>query len=34
MAEWRSNGGIAERGAVSERAVQKHLTSIFAKLGL
>ena len=34
MAEGRSNGGIAERLCVSERAVQKHVTSIFAKLGL
>jgi DNA-binding NarL/FixJ family response regulator len=34
MAEGRSNQGIAERLAVSERAVQKHITSIFAKLEL
>ena len=34
MAEGRSNGGIAVRLCVSERAVQKHITSIFAKLGL
>jgi DNA-binding NarL/FixJ family response regulator len=34
MAEGRSNQGIAERLEVSERAVQKHITSIFAKLGL
>jgi DNA-binding NarL/FixJ family response regulator len=34
MAEGHSNGGIAERLGVSERAVQKHITSIFAKLGL
>jgi DNA-binding NarL/FixJ family response regulator len=34
MAEGRSNQGIAERLGVSERAVQKHITSIFAKLGL
>jgi DNA-binding NarL/FixJ family response regulator len=34
MAEGRSNQGIAERLQVTERAVQKHITSIFAKLGL
>jgi DNA-binding NarL/FixJ family response regulator len=34
MAEGRSNQGIAERLEVSERAVQKHITSIFSKLGL
>jgi DNA-binding NarL/FixJ family response regulator len=34
MAEGRSNGGIAERLDVSERAVQKHITSIFRKLDL
>jgi DNA-binding NarL/FixJ family response regulator len=34
MAEGRSNQGIAERLGVSERAVQKHITSIFSKLGL
>jgi DNA-binding NarL/FixJ family response regulator len=34
MAEGRSNQGIAERLGVSERAVQKHITSIFAKLDL
>jgi DNA-binding NarL/FixJ family response regulator len=34
MAEGRSNRGIAERLAVSERAVQKHITSIFSKLGI
>jgi DNA-binding NarL/FixJ family response regulator len=33
-AEGRSNRGIADRLAVSERAVQKHLTGVFAKLGL
>jgi len=34
VAEGRSNRGIAERLAVSERAVQKHVTSIFLKLEL
>jgi DNA-binding NarL/FixJ family response regulator len=34
MAEGRSNQGIADRLGVSERAVQKHITSIFGKLGL
>ena len=34
MAEGRSNGGIAERLDVSERAVQKHITSVFRKLNL
>jgi DNA-binding NarL/FixJ family response regulator len=34
VAEGRSNKGIGERLAVSERAVQKHVTSIFAKLEL
>jgi DNA-binding NarL/FixJ family response regulator len=34
VAEGRSNKGIAERLAVSERAVQKHVTSIFATLEL
>jgi DNA-binding NarL/FixJ family response regulator len=34
MAEGRSNQGIAERLGVSERAVQKHVASIFDKLGL
>jgi DNA-binding NarL/FixJ family response regulator len=32
MAEGRSNPGIAERLGVSERAVKKHITSIFEKL--
>ena len=34
MAEGRSNQGIAERLDISERAVQKHATSIFDKLEL
>jgi DNA-binding NarL/FixJ family response regulator len=34
MAEGRSNSGIAERLDVTERAVQKHITSIFRKLRL
>lgn len=34
VAEGRSNKGIGERLGVSERAVQKHVTSIFAKLEL
>jgi DNA-binding NarL/FixJ family response regulator len=34
MAEGRSNRGIASRMVVSERAVEKHVTSIFSKLGL
>jgi DNA-binding NarL/FixJ family response regulator len=34
MAEGRSNSGIAERLGITERAVQKHITSIFAKLAL
>ena len=34
VAEGRSNQGIAERLEITERAVQKHVTSIFGKLGL
>jgi DNA-binding NarL/FixJ family response regulator len=34
MAEGRSNHGIAEQLVVTERAVEKHVTSIFAKLNL
>jgi len=34
MAEGRSNGAIAGRIAVSERAVEKHISNIFSKLGL
>jgi len=34
MAEGRSNSAIAGRLRVSERAVEKHIGSIFSKLGL
>ncbi|MGH3211118.1 MAG: LuxR C-terminal-related transcriptional regulator [Trebonia sp.] len=34
MAEGRSNSAIAERYFVSERAVEKHISNIFSKLGL
>jgi DNA-binding NarL/FixJ family response regulator len=34
MAEGRSNAAIAETMVVTERAVEKHVTSIFGKLGL
>lgn len=34
MAEGRSNQGIAERLVISERGVEKHVTSILDKLGL
>jgi DNA-binding NarL/FixJ family response regulator len=34
MAEGRSNNAIAESMVVTERAVEKHVTSIFSKLGL
>jgi DNA-binding NarL/FixJ family response regulator len=34
MAEGRSNHAIAETLVVTERAVEKHVTSIFGKLGL
>jgi DNA-binding NarL/FixJ family response regulator len=34
MAEGRSNEGIARRMVVTERAVEKHVTSIFVKLRL
>jgi DNA-binding NarL/FixJ family response regulator len=34
IAEGRSNHGIAERLVISERAVEKHVTSIFGKLRL
>ena len=34
MAEGRSNAGIAQRLSVTEKAVQKHINSIFTKLDL
>jgi DNA-binding NarL/FixJ family response regulator len=34
VAEGRSNKGIGERLVITERAVQKHVTSIFMKLNL
>ena len=34
MAEGRSNGAIADRIFVSERAVEKHISNIFTKLNL
>ncbi|MGN6168323.1 MAG: response regulator [Solirubrobacteraceae bacterium] len=34
MAEGRSNHAIATRLVITERAVEKHVTSIFSKLGL
>jgi DNA-binding NarL/FixJ family response regulator len=34
MAQGRSNGAIAQRLYVSEKAISKHSTSIFIKLGL
>ena len=34
MAEGRSNHSIATELVVTERAVEKHVTSIFGKLGL
>ena len=34
MAEGRSNQAISQRLVVTERAVEKHVTSIFGKLGL
>ena len=34
MAEGRSNAGIARELVVGEGAVEKHVSSIFSKLGL
>jgi DNA-binding NarL/FixJ family response regulator len=34
MAEGRSNQGIAEALVITDRAVEKHVTSLFSKLGL
>jgi len=34
MAEGRSNQGIADRLEISERGVQKHVTSLLDKLGI
>jgi DNA-binding NarL/FixJ family response regulator len=34
MAEGRTNQAIADRIGIAERTVEKHCTSIFAKLGL
>ena len=34
MAEGRSNKGIAEKLVVTPHAVEKHVTSIFTKLGV
>ena len=34
MAEGRSNGAIAAQLVVTEGAVEKHVSSIFTKLGL
>lgn len=34
MAEGRSNGAIARELVVTDRAIEKHVTSIFSKLGL
>jgi DNA-binding NarL/FixJ family response regulator len=34
MAEGRSNRAIAEALVISDRAVEKHVTSIFSKLNL
>jgi DNA-binding NarL/FixJ family response regulator len=34
MAEGRSNAAVARHLVISEGAVEKHVTSVFAKLGL
>ena len=34
LAEGRSNKAIGERLELSQRGVQKHVTAVFAKLGL
>jgi DNA-binding NarL/FixJ family response regulator len=34
MAQGRSNNAIARELVVTERAIEKHVTSIFSKLGL
>ena len=34
IAEGRSNKGIGDRLALSERGVQKHVTAMFGKFGL
>ena len=34
MAEGKSNAGVAAAVSLSERAVEKHINSIFTKLGL
>jgi DNA-binding NarL/FixJ family response regulator len=34
MAEGRSNRGIAEAFVVTPHAIEKHITSIFTKLGI
>ena len=34
MAQGRSNAGIAAALSLSDRAVEKHISSIFSKLGL
>ena len=34
IAEGRSNKGIGDRLALSERGVQKHVTAVFGKFGL
>jgi DNA-binding NarL/FixJ family response regulator len=34
MAQGKNNAGVASSVVVSERAVEKHINSIFSKLGL